>query len=233
MDRFFLRFVVVTLAVCIAAMVGYRLFFFTPTVQESDVIVPVADDVTDLEDDETSPVVIDDTVAPEIYIWKSVVLLNEGVHVTAQLPLKAFRTEGTLYQWTLPDAYLEKSRSMKLELFTQNTVFDAAGCFVSNDIERVTDESTITINGEAYCVMTGVSVGAGNVYRTTTYTKKDHTDPFALSFVIHYASDVRIFGGCETEEDEKKAECIAREFHAPQDTKLFSDIMETLHVDTK
>lgn len=209
MDRFFLRFVAVTLAVCVVVMVGYRLFFFTPTVQKDDVVVP------------------------ETYIWKTVVLFDEHVRATADLPSESFAIMERAYQWTLPDAYLEKSRSMKLELFTQNTVFDATGCFVSNDIEHVTGGLTVAINGEAYCVVTGVSVGAGNVYRTTTYTKKDHTDPFAFSFSIHYVGDVHIYGGCETEEDAQKPECVAREFHVDQDTKLFGDIMETLHVEAK
>jgi hypothetical protein len=162
--------------------------------------------------------------------WANTVILNEGVRATVDLPQSAFATIGTQYRWTLPEAYLEKSRSMKLELFTQSTVFNEKGCMISNDIERITEESMIMINGASYCVVTGLSVGAGQVYRTTVYTKADHTHPFALAFTIHYAGDVHVYGGCETDEDAKKKECIAREFHEEQDTQLFKDIMETLRV---
>ncbi len=226
--------------VLVVALVTTQVFFRSgePIIAESnnEEGAPVSQTTPDTEevpstdndaDDEVGDDGIDELPGVK---WVSTVILNEGVRATVDLPQSAFATDGAKYQWTLPAAYLQKSRSMKLELFTQSTVFDEKGCMTSNDIERITEESMMTINGASYCVVTGLSVGAGQVYRTTIYTKADHTHPFALAFTIHYASDVSMYAGCETVMDQQKKECVAREFHEVQDTKLFKDIMETLRV---
>ena len=164
--------------------------------------------------------------------WKTVELVGAlPAKVTLALPpdAVAVASNETPDYYTFADAYLEKSRSMKSLHLDASSKYDAAGCFTSNDLERVIATSEVTLDGIPFCVQTGLSVGAGQVYRTLLYSSKDTSVPVAIAFTIHYANSVQVYAGCETEADLAKAECVAREFH-DDDMKLFTNIIASFNV---
>ena len=164
--------------------------------------------------------------------WEAVELISAfPAKVTLALPPDAVEiapNEANDY-YRFSDAYLEKSRFMKTLKLTKYSKYDADGCLVSDDLERVIETSETVLDGIPFCVQTGLSAGAGQVYRTLLYSSKDASIPVAIAFSIHYASSVQLYAGCETEADLAKAECVAREFHN-DDMKLFTNIIASFNV---
>lgn len=164
--------------------------------------------------------------------WKAIELIGAfPAKVTVALPPDAMEVapnEATDY-YIFADAYLEKSRSMKTVHLDSSSKYNAAGCLISNDLERIIATSETVLDGIPFCVQTGLSVGAGQVYRTLLYSSKDTSVPVAIAFTIHYANSVQVYAGCETEADLAKPECVAREFH-DDDMKLFTNIIASFNV---
>lgn len=159
--------------------------------------------------------------------WMTVSLLDASpASASLALPSDAKNVKEGMNRWTLADAYLEKSRTMKTTHLDASSARNPSGCFVSTDLESVISETETTLDGVPFCVETGLSVGAGQVYRTLMYASKDAAVPLAISFTIHYPNSVQVYAGCETEADLTKPECVARQFH-DDDMKLFTNIIAT------
>ena len=167
------------------------------------------------------------TNLPDAWSATASVMLPPGV-----VPFDISNTAGVEHigGWTLPPAYLEKTRTMKTMHLNPSSPYDLAGCLVDPDLEQVTSETDQTIANTLFCVQVGTSVGAGQAYETTLYSSKDSSVPLAVSFNIHYANSVQVYAGCEKTADLTKPECSARQLNLPDDTQLFADIMATLQV---
>lgn len=201
--------------------------------------VPSANGQTPAATTPSTPVAVMPTPRPDesananhVPDWETVELIGAfPAKVALALPPDAVEVapNETTDHYTFADAYLEKSRSMQSIHLDASSKYDAGGCFLSSDLERVIATSSTVLDGIPFCVQTGLSVGAGQVYRTLLYSSKDTSIPVAIAFTIHYANSVQVYAGCETVSDLTKPECVAREFH-DDDMKLFTNIIASLKV---
>ncbi|MCX6714640.1 MAG: hypothetical protein NTX72_02410 [Candidatus Uhrbacteria bacterium] len=121
----------------------------------------------------------------------------------------------------LPRATGEKSRMMRVNV-VQTPKKDPGSC------DR---EKTYSANATTLCVSVENEGAAGSTYRTYTYALTNAIEQPSktteILFTIQYPTDVRVYGGCETEVDLQTQKCKDLAFDEVRDTQLFTQIMDT------
>lgn len=129
---------------------------------------------------------------------------------------------------SLPDATGHKERTMTIKVVDPKTVnLDAKGCQETG--ARPVAKENERINGVSFCRAVTDEGAAGSTYRTYEYvTRRDKI--IVIDFTIRFPTSVRIYAGCERDEDQGKQTCKDLAFDEARDATLFPQIMRTFQL---
>lgn len=129
----------------------------------------------------------------------------------------------------LPPAVGDKERSLKINLQSASSAdLDEDGCLAWDN--QTPDRREKQSAGDFPVCLTVLNEGAaGSTYRTYHYTTRLGDDQIAdIAMTIRYPTSVRVYEDCAEDADQATQYCKDLAFDEERDTKLFSDIMDTL-----